>query len=71
MSFTTFTDAGALVCTHQASRPGEKLLHHQGCSRCCRDTQDMGAAAVELLRMVDVRQDRGVFFLFGIGLLAY
>ena len=56
-----FTDADALRCTHQAARSeGDKLLEASGCSGCSSETGGIGAAAVELLRMVDVRKDRGV-----------
>lgn len=55
-----FTDPDALCCTDQATRPGDKLLDDGGCVRCSPETGGVGAAAVELVRMVDVRRDRGV-----------
>ena len=55
------TGADALCRTHQATRPGDKLLlEDKGCGRCSREIGGMGAAAVELVRMVDVRKARGV-----------
>lgn len=40
----------------QATRPGDKLLLEHGCSLC---SSGVGAAATELLKMVDVLQSRG------------
>lgn len=50
----------ALCCTHQATRLGDQLLEDSGCGRCSPETGGIGAAAVELVRMVDVGKDRGV-----------
>lgn len=44
----------------QACRAGEKLLEDRGCSQCSTDTRGLGTAAVEVLRMVGTRLDRGV-----------
>ena len=58
-----FTDADFRFCTHQTSGQGKKLLQGHGCSRCSRETGEVGAAAVELFQMVDVREARGVCLL--------
>lgn len=53
--------------TRQTRGPGDKLLQGCTCSRCSPETGGVGAAAVELLRMVDVREARGmclVLFVF-------
>lgn len=47
----------------QATRCGEKLLLGTTCSRCSSTTGGLGAAASELLEMVDVRLRVGVAWL--------
>ncbi|CAN0431719.1 unnamed protein product, partial [Laminaria digitata] len=49
-----------LITSTAARSEGDKLLEASGCSGCSSKTGGIGAAAVELLRMVDVRTDRGV-----------
>ncbi|CAM9393730.1 unnamed protein product, partial [Laminaria digitata] len=51
-----------MVISSMATHPGDKLLGDRGCRRCSPETRGIGAAAVELVRMVDVRKDRGVVF---------
>lgn len=46
--------------THQATRAGDSLLlESAGCRQCSPETKGHGAAAVELLRMVDIHAGRG------------
>lgn len=53
----TFVNRG----TYQATRAGDNLLlESAGCRQCSSETRGHGAAAVELLRMVDVRLGRGI-----------
>lgn len=47
-------------CAYQATRPGDKLLEDRGCRRCSPETGGMGAVAIELVRMVDIRNARGM-----------
>ncbi|CAM9880927.1 unnamed protein product, partial [Laminaria digitata] len=42
--------------------PGKELLQGHGCSRCSRETGEVGAAAVELFQMVHVGEARGEVF---------
>ncbi|CAM9686810.1 unnamed protein product [Ectocarpus fasciculatus] len=42
-----------------ATRHGDKLLHGATCNLCDSETGGLGAAAVDLLEVVDVRQSRG------------
>ena len=47
--------------TNQVTRPGDPLLREgAGCRKCSPETRGRGAAAVELLRMVDIRLAPGV-----------
>lgn len=55
-----FTHADAILKTHQVTHKDDKLLQGRVCSRCSGETGGVGAAAIELVRMVDVRQDRGI-----------
>ncbi|CAM9940111.1 unnamed protein product, partial [Laminaria digitata] len=48
-----------LITSTAARQEGDRLLEASGCSGCSPETGGIGAAAVELLRMVDVRKDRG------------
>ncbi|CAN0350489.1 unnamed protein product [Ectocarpus sp. 6 AP-2014] len=48
--------------SNTATRPGDKLLLEQGCTLCSSETGGVGAAATELLQMVDVLQSRGEMF---------
>lgn len=51
-----------LLNTHQkAYRAGEDLVEQSGCRRCSSQTRDLGAAAIELLRVVDIGRDRGMY----------
>ncbi|CAM9666162.1 unnamed protein product, partial [Ectocarpus sp. 12 AP-2014] len=40
---------------------GDKFLERR-CPRCSPETRGLGAAAIDLVRMVDIRLDRGVIF---------
>lgn len=46
--------------TYQATRAGDNLLHSAGCPQCSPEIGGLGAAAVELVRMVDIPLDRGI-----------
>ncbi|CAM9180685.1 unnamed protein product, partial [Laminaria digitata] len=48
--------------TGTVTNKGDELLEGRGCSRCSGETGGVGTAAFELVRMVDVRQDRDVMF---------
>ncbi|CAM9664047.1 unnamed protein product [Ectocarpus sp. 4 AP-2014] len=48
--------------SNTATRPGDKLLQEHGCTLCTSETGGVGAAATELLQMVDVLQSRGEMF---------
>ncbi|CAN0021712.1 unnamed protein product, partial [Scytosiphon promiscuus] len=37
-------------------------LDRSGCGRCSSQTRELGAAAVQLLRMVDIKRDRDEIF---------
>lgn len=50
----------AISTTRQATRPGDKLLRERPCSLCSSETGGLGAAAMKLLEMIDVLQDRGM-----------
>ncbi|CAM9864587.1 unnamed protein product [Ectocarpus fasciculatus] len=52
----------ALVPHMLGTQAGEKLLERSGCPQCSPDTRGLGAAAINLLRMVDIRLDRDVIF---------
>ncbi|CAN0399666.1 unnamed protein product, partial [Ectocarpus sp. 12 AP-2014] len=40
-------------------RRGDKLLHGATCNLCDSETGGLGAAAMDLLEVVDIRQSRG------------
>ncbi|CAM9391565.1 unnamed protein product [Ectocarpus fasciculatus] len=52
----------AMALTDKATRAGDNLLDSTGCPQCSSEIGGLGAAAVELVRMVDIRLDRGVIF---------
>lgn len=43
----------------QARDPGDKILTGRGCDGCNPHTRELGAFALELLRVIDVKQSRG------------
>lgn len=45
--------------TPQACEPGDKILTGRGCDGCNPHTRELGAFALELLRVIDVKQSRG------------
>ncbi|CAM9701157.1 unnamed protein product [Scytosiphon promiscuus] len=52
-----------MLLANEGTRAGDQLLmENAGCSQCSLETMGQGAAAVELLRMVDIQLDRGVLF---------
>ncbi|CAM9526964.1 unnamed protein product [Ectocarpus sp. 4 AP-2014] len=53
---------GAMPLADTATRAGDNLLGSAGCPQCSPEIGGLGAAAVELVRMVDIRLDRGVIF---------
>ncbi|CAN0381996.1 unnamed protein product, partial [Scytosiphon promiscuus] len=53
----------AIPLTTAATRAGEQLvLRGAGCPFCSPETGGHGAAAAELLLMVDIRRERGVIY---------
>ncbi|CAN0535803.1 unnamed protein product, partial [Ectocarpus sp. 8 AP-2014] len=42
-----------------ATRRGDKLLHGATCNLCDFETGGLGAAAIDLLEIVNIRQSRG------------
>ncbi|CAM9520201.1 unnamed protein product [Ectocarpus sp. 12 AP-2014] len=50
----------AMLFADKATRAGYKLLERSGCRQCSRDTGGVGAAAIDLVRMVDIRLDRDI-----------
>ncbi|CAB1115503.1 unnamed protein product [Ectocarpus sp. CCAP 1310/34] len=59
-SFVALTTVKVLHPTCQATRDGDKVLEGSRCPKCSADTGGLGAAAIDLLRVVDIRLDRGV-----------
>ncbi|CAM9389199.1 unnamed protein product [Ectocarpus fasciculatus] len=52
----------AMLFVNKASSGGEKLLQGSRCPQCSADTGGLGAAAIDLVRLVDIRLDRDVIF---------
>ncbi|CAM9841435.1 unnamed protein product [Scytosiphon promiscuus] len=52
----------AMLLANNAIRAGDSLLERDGCWQCSPDTRGLGAAAVELLRMVDILLGRDEIF---------
>ncbi|CAM9921826.1 unnamed protein product [Ectocarpus fasciculatus] len=52
----------AMLFVNKATRGGDKFLKGSRCPRCSSDTGGLGAAAIDLVRMVDIRLDRDVIF---------
>ncbi|CAM9824534.1 unnamed protein product [Ectocarpus fasciculatus] len=50
----------AMALTDTATRAGDNLLDSAGCPQCSPEIGGLGAAAVELVRMVDIQLDRGM-----------
>lgn len=63
------TDADALFCTHQTRGAGGELLQGRACSRCSLETGGIGAAAFEIVRMVEVGEARGAYLVLFLYLL--
>ncbi|CAM9419142.1 unnamed protein product [Ectocarpus sp. 12 AP-2014] len=51
-----------MLLTDEATGAGQPLLERRGCPQCSPDTRGLGAAAISLLHMVDIRLDRDVIF---------
>ncbi|CBJ26194.1 LRR-GTPase of the ROCO family, putative pseudogene [Ectocarpus siliculosus] len=49
-----------MLLTNKATRAGGNLLEGSGCPQCSPDTKGLGAAAIELMRMIDIRLDLDV-----------
>ncbi|CAN0283564.1 unnamed protein product [Ectocarpus sp. 12 AP-2014] len=49
-----------MLFVNKATRDGEKFLEGSRCPQCSADTGGLGAAAIDLLRFVDIRLDRDV-----------
>ncbi|CAN0554853.1 unnamed protein product, partial [Ectocarpus sp. 12 AP-2014] len=52
----------AIPLANMVTRIGEKILEGGRCRQCSPDTRGLGAAAIDLVRMVDIRLDRDVIF---------
>ncbi|CAM9550749.1 unnamed protein product, partial [Ectocarpus sp. 12 AP-2014] len=52
----------AMLFLNKASSGGDKLLEGSRCPQCSVDTGGLGAAAIDLVRVVDIRLDRDVIF---------
>ncbi|CAM9749420.1 unnamed protein product [Ectocarpus sp. 4 AP-2014] len=62
---------GSLACPHhgdtmllanKATRSGDMFMERSACPKCRPETRGLGAAAIDLVRMVDIRLDRHVIF---------
>ncbi|CAM9618996.1 unnamed protein product [Ectocarpus fasciculatus] len=51
-----------MVLATKVTRPGDKFLEGSRCPQCSADTRGLGAAAIDLLRMVDIRLDQDMIF---------
>ncbi|CAM9929296.1 unnamed protein product [Ectocarpus sp. 6 AP-2014] len=51
----------AMLMANKVTQAGETFLKRR-CPRCSTETKGLGAAAIDLLRMVDIRTDRGEIF---------
>ncbi|CAN0396606.1 unnamed protein product, partial [Ectocarpus sp. 12 AP-2014] len=52
----------AMLFVKKARSDGDKLLEGSRCPHCSADTGGLGAAAIDLVRLVDIRLDRDVIF---------
>ncbi|CAM9482299.1 unnamed protein product, partial [Ectocarpus sp. 13 AM-2016] len=50
-----------MLFANKVNGAGDKFLERR-CQRCSPETRGLGAAAIDLVRMVDIRLDRGVIF---------
>ncbi|CAN0126323.1 unnamed protein product [Ectocarpus sp. 12 AP-2014] len=71
LDFPGLRSRGSLKCpqhgdvmplANMVTRTGEKILEGGRCRQCSPDTRGLGAAAIDLVRMVDIRLDRDVIF---------
>ncbi|CAN0352106.1 unnamed protein product [Ectocarpus sp. 6 AP-2014] len=51
-----------MLFANKATRGGGRFLEGSRCPQCSADTGGLGAAAIDLLRLVDIRLDRDVIF---------
>ncbi|CAM9712409.1 unnamed protein product [Ectocarpus fasciculatus] len=51
-----------ILLANKVTRAGDKLLRGSRCQQCSADTRGLGAAAIDLVRMVDIRLDRDAIF---------
>ncbi|CAM9752441.1 unnamed protein product [Ectocarpus sp. 6 AP-2014] len=51
-----------MLLTDTAAHPGDKVVDSRGCPLCSSELGGLGAMANDLVRMVDIRLDRGVIF---------
>ncbi|CAM9818710.1 unnamed protein product [Ectocarpus sp. 4 AP-2014] len=51
-----------MLFANKATTDGDKFLEGSRCPQCSADTGGLGAAAIDLLRVVDIRLDRDVIF---------
>ncbi|CBJ33700.1 LRR-GTPase of the ROCO family, putative pseudogene [Ectocarpus siliculosus] len=51
-----------MLFANKATRDGDKFLEGSRCPQCSADTGGLGDAAIDLLRLVDIRLDRDVIF---------
>ncbi|CAM9442278.1 unnamed protein product [Ectocarpus sp. 13 AM-2016] len=53
----------AMLLATKVTRPGDKFLEGSNrCPQCSADTRGLGAAAIDLVRVIDIRLDRDVIF---------
>ncbi|CAM9338887.1 unnamed protein product [Ectocarpus fasciculatus] len=52
----------AMPLANMVARTGEKILEGSRCRQCSPDMRGLGAAVIDLVRMVDIRLDRDVIF---------
>ncbi|CAN0003349.1 unnamed protein product, partial [Ectocarpus fasciculatus] len=50
----------AMALANKATGAGDTFLERGACPRCSPETRGLGAAAIDLVRMVDIRLDRGM-----------
>ncbi|CAN0308780.1 unnamed protein product [Ectocarpus sp. 12 AP-2014] len=51
-----------MLLTNKVTRAGDKFLEGSRCQQCSADTRGLGAAAIDLIRMVDIRLNRDMIF---------
>ncbi|CAM9835410.1 unnamed protein product [Ectocarpus sp. 6 AP-2014] len=51
-----------MLLANKATRSGDMFMERSACPKCRPETRGLGAAAIDLVRMVDIRLDRHVIF---------